>query len=412
MEKGRIEKLEPQARPRLKSVDPKIVKKTWRIPPDIEEADRATLRSLVEMGPGPRVLSIYVDLDPSLVPTPKNRQVEVTSLLDEAARRIEELDGQDRKVLRADVQRIRSYFVENPEWAKGAPSLAVFASGERGLFEIVRLSHPVPSGLWVEPTPYLEPVLSTLPARALCVALVDRAAARIFCGSEDGLEEISEFEDPVHGKHDQGGWSQARYQRSVEKSVDDHLKHVAARLLELHKAGQIRRIIVGCTEELLPRFLDHLHPYLKEHFAGRIEVDVQAASAEEVLEHSKPILVKEDQRHEDELFDRLRQEVAHKGRAAVGLRDCLEAINESRVEVLLAREGLAAPGVFGPRCGWLGLDGEEGSPCPVDGEPLEATDNIVELALERTVLMSGSTWVPRWHDDLEQWGGIAALLRF
>src|SRR5256885_9916650 len=33
--------------------------------------------------------------------------------------------------------------------------------------------------------------------------------------------------DEVHGQHDQGGWSQARYQRSVEKEVHDHLKRTA-----------------------------------------------------------------------------------------------------------------------------------------------------------------------------------------
>ena len=29
------------------------------------------------------------------------------------------------------------------------------------------------------------------------------------------------------GKHDQGGWSQARYQRHIEHLVYDHLRHVA-----------------------------------------------------------------------------------------------------------------------------------------------------------------------------------------
>jgi stalled ribosome rescue protein Dom34 len=48
----------------------------------------------------------------------------------------------------------------------------------------------------------------------------------------------------------------------------------------------------------------------------------------------------------------------------------------------------------------------------VDGEALEHTGNIVEKAVERVILLSAETWVPRFHDDLDRLGGIAALLRF
>jgi hypothetical protein len=48
----------------------------------------------------------------------------------------------------------------------------------------------------------------------------------------------------------------------------------------------------------------------------------------------------------------------------------------------------------------------------VDGGALEETGNVVEKAVERTILLSAVTWVPRFHDDLDRLGGIAALLRF
>jgi peptide chain release factor subunit 1 len=289
----------------------------------------------------------------------------------------------------------------------------VFCSGQRDLFEIVRLPVPVPSRVVIETSPYLAPVVGAVPERRLCVVLVDRAAARIFCGSEAGLEEGLDIRDEVHGQHDQGGWSQARYQRSVEDDVDDHLRNVAARLLELHREGQIDRLIVGCTEELLPRFLDKLHAYLRERFAGRIEIDVQGSPADEALARAKELLLQDDEREERQIFERLRRELAVQGKAVAGLEPTLAAVNESRVETLLARQGLQAPGVFCPKCGWLGsAEGADGRRCPVDDAELEETGNVVEKALERTLLLSGTTRVPRFEPDLEQWGGIAALLRF
>ena len=41
------------------------------------------------------------------------------------------------------------------------------------------------------------------------------------------FEETDRVVDDVHSQHDQGGWSQARYQRGVEKEKDDHLAHTA-----------------------------------------------------------------------------------------------------------------------------------------------------------------------------------------
>jgi peptide chain release factor subunit 1 len=379
---------------------------------------------LAELGEGPKVLSIYVNLDPGQFPTPRQRQSEVVSLVDQAAKAVEEVeDENDRKELRKDVQKVRTWLLEHSEWDDGAHGLAIFVSNQRDLFEILKVAVPVASLVAVEATPYLEPLTTVTPSRAVCVALIDRARARIFCGTEAGLEEvIHERDDDVPGRHDQGGWSQLRYQHHVEDHVDRHLTDVAAKLLELYKEGRVERLVVGCTEELLPRVLLHLHSYLQERFAGRIDVDINTANADRVRELAGAVLEEEDRRREAELFERLRRELAVGGKAAYGLEGTLAALNEARVEVLFTRPDLVEPGVFCPKCGWLGvpphpgggnpLAEASGSECPVDGEALEQTPNIVEKAVERAIQLSAETWVPRFQDDLDRLGGIAALLRF
>ena len=41
------------------------------------------------------------------------------------------------------------------------------------------------------------------------------------------LDEIVDKTEEAPGKHDQGGWSQARFQRHIEKLVGEHLRDVA-----------------------------------------------------------------------------------------------------------------------------------------------------------------------------------------
>jgi peptide chain release factor subunit 1 len=424
VEKSTVDKKQPELYPKLKRVDPRILKRASRMTPDVEAADRARLDALAEVGPGQAVLSIYVNLDPSQFPTPHQRQSEVVSLADQAANRVEEVeDEHDRKELRKDVQKVRAWLLEHSEWDDGARGVAIFVSNRRDLFEILKLAVPVASLVAVEETPYVEPLTALAPSRAVCVALIDRARARIFCGDEGGLEEvIHERDDDVPGRHDQGGWSQARYQHHIEDHVDRHLNDVAAELLELYKEGRVERLVIGSTEEMLPRVLDRLHAYLRERFAGRIDVDINTANADQVRRLVAAVLEEEDRRREAELFERLRRELAVGGRAAYGLEGTLAALNEARVEVLFTKPDLVEPGVFCPKCGWLGVPPQPGGrnplaeapgpECPLDGEALERTANIVEKAVERAIQLSAQTLVPRFQDDLDRLGGIAALLRF
>ena len=422
VEKSMVDKEQPELYPKLKRVDPKILKRAAsRIDPHVE-SDRSELERLAALGPGPKVLSICINLDPGQFPTPRDRRSEVVSLVDQAASRVEQEDEPDRKELRKDVQKLRAWLLEHSDWDDGARGLAIFLSNARDLFEVFKVAVPVSSTVAIEATPYLEPLAVLAPSRAVCVALVERDRARIFCGNEAALEEVAdERDEEVPGRHDQGGWSQPRYQRHIEDHVDRHLSDVAARLLDLYKEGRVERLVIGCTEELLPRVLDHLHSYLRERFAGRIEVDVKTASADELQELVAAVLEKEDERREEELFERLRREMAVAGRAAYGLEGTLAAMNEARVEVLFTKPDLTEPGVICPKCGWLGvaphpggnpLAEAAGSECPLDGEALEHTGNVVEKAVERAILLSAETCVPRFHDDLDRLGGIAALLRF
>ena len=61
------------------------------------------------------------------------------------------------------------------------------------------------------------------------------------------LHEVISFGDDVHGRHDQGGWSQARYQRSVQEDVGHHLRHVARVLKDLLRIAPYQRLLIACT---------------------------------------------------------------------------------------------------------------------------------------------------------------------
>jgi peptide chain release factor subunit 1 len=377
--------------------------------PKIQKARFGLLRKLSEMDPKGKVLSLYIDLDPAEFAIPSAIKTQVNSLLNEAEQLVERLDHHSKKALGQDIELVREFLLEDSDWSSEARSVAIFASSESALFDVVKLSKPLERGAFVEDGPHVLPMREAVSEDKWCVALVDRRTSRIFVGSPLKLNEYDEVEEDVPGQHDQGGWSQARYARWVEEEVEDHLKNVSDRLLRLHKSRHFDYLVIGSSDELWPRIAQKLHSYVAEDLIGRIEADVQNASIEDLRDKLKNLAALQEQEHEQWLLDELRKRLAHDSRAASGLAQVLESLNEARVHALLVAEGFDAAGTLCPKCGFLSEDAEE---CPVDGQAMEPAVSIIEKAFERAEEISAEWTVVRNPDALTPMGSVAALLRF
>jgi peptide chain release factor subunit 1 len=379
---------------------------------------RERLRRLARTRPDDaKVLSLFLNLDPREFATAPARGTEVRSIIDRAARMVREdesLTHAERASLRADLERVQAELGNSALDAKGAHGLAVFASSAAGLFEVLKLSEPVDHEPVIADAPFVEPLSAIGAPERWCVVLVNRRTARLFCGPGDALEEVELVEDDVHGQHDQGGWSQANYQRSVDKEVADHLRRAAevtfARLKHNLPAG----ILIGAPQELAGDFEAQLHPYLRERLAGRLDIDVENASPEEVRRAACPRIEQAARAAQDAVLARLAEAFGGgPGRAASGLEQVLAAVHEQRVEALLVDAGFAAPGVVCPKCGWLGTAESEGAAaCPADGTATTRSADVVEAAVERALTQAADVHVLRDRPELASHGRIAAILRF
>jgi peptide subunit release factor 1 (eRF1) len=364
-----------------------------------------TLRRLAELRADEgKVVSIYLNLDPTEFASAAARSTAINSLLDEAGRAARSEEPR----VREEVDRLREA-LRNMDFG-GAHGLAVFASGE-DLLEVIKLPRSVDNAVVIDEAPYIEPLVEVQSEARYGVVLVNRQTARIFRGSRDRLDEVARVDDEVHRRHDQGGWSQARYQRSVDKEAYDHLKRACDELLRLHKRRPFEALFVGAPEAVYSDFCERLHPYLSERVAGRIDVDVEHTNVDDVQNAAEATISAYERKLEKEALDRLEQGMGSGGRAAAGLEDTLAALNEQRVEVLLLQENFDAAGVCCPQCGWLGPSGVDA--CPADGTQTVARDDITDLAVRRAITQSAQ--VVRVSDDddrLEELGSIAAVLRF
>jgi peptide chain release factor subunit 1 len=376
-------------------------------------ADR--LRQLATLRPeGARVLSVFLNLDPAEFAEPPARASEIRSVVDELRRLARAEDGleHDAKVtLREDVDRIEEYL--SGFSPKGAHGVAVYACGPADLFEVIRLPRPIETRAVIDDSPLIEPLAELIRTGSWLVVLVNRQTGRMFAGDRERLDEVDVIIDDVHGQHKQGGWSQARYQRSVDEDVQDHLRNVAQAAFTRFKRAPFDHLLLGGPQETLADFESKLHAYLQERVVGRIDPDVENTSTDEVNRAAAAKIAAHERAREREELDRLSEGLAKEARAAAGLEDVLEALNERRVEVLLLDPGYQAAGCTCPQCGWVGpLDG---GACPADGTPVDCRSSVIESAVELAVVQNAEVLVVRDEDlqrELQSHGQIAAVLRF
>jgi peptide chain release factor subunit 1 len=371
-------------------------------------------RRLIEHPSTHPVVSLYLDLDPERFATPPARASQIRSLLDEANRAVEgdsSLEHEEKLALREDLGRIESYLLSREPPFQGARALAVFCSLRDNLFEVVQLTRPAEGSVVIDRTPYVEPLIRGAQDRRWCVALVTRRTARVLTGPSDRLHERESIADDVHGQHDQGGWSQANYERSYEKEADDHLRRVAEALARRWRTERFDRLALGGPIEIVSRLEGMLHDELRARLTERrVDVDVSKATDDQIRQAVAELVEVDERRRERDALDRLAAGIGSGGRAAGGPEATLEALNERRVETLLFETGFDRPGTRCPTCGLLSI--ETHGQCPADGTEMDEVEHLREAAVESALAQDANIIVVSRYPDLGPFQGIAALLRF
>jgi len=353
--------------------------------------------------------SLYLNLDPSDVPTAGDAQARMNALLTVAAKSgRKDLTHEQRGSLKADWEQIGRWFDDDFE-RDGSRGLAVFAAGLDNFWRTLPLPEPVPDKVKVGRDFELTPLVPLVGrADGTIVAVVGREQGQLYRLTAGRLEELVQHYDEQHGQHDQGGWSQARYRRHIEKLVQEHLKGVAEELDRSRRRLQSPRVVLVCSEEMRSEFTDELSAEAREALVGWTPARAQAGPAE-LLNAVTPILERAEAKDEAETIERWREEAGRNGRAAAGWEQTLEAASDARVELLLFQEGTDHPAWRCPACGRAAVS--DGS-CPLDGARMEEVDAGLDLAVHQTLAHGGAVWAIRHHEDLAPVEGIGALLRF
>ena len=358
-------------------------------------------------------ISLYLGFDSSTAGTIPGAATKINSLLDEAQKSAfatrDDLTHDQKRGLQSDFERIRNYLANDFERA-GAQGVAIFASGLDNFWSANVLSDQVPDRVCVAPDFHLRPLVPLLGrGDGAIVAVIDRERGLLFQLTNGRLEPLADLTEEQPGRHDQGGWSQSRYQRHIDELAKDHLRTVAEDLDSHVRRGLARQVVVVGPEEARAAFADLLAPETRNCVVGSTAGEGYATPAE-LLGLALPFLEQARLNEETKALERWQEEAGRSGRAASGWEQTLEAASDGRVELLLFQEGIERLAYECPSCGRAQI---QNGACPLDATRMEPRDDGIDLAVHRTLAHGGSVRaLARERRELGPVEGIAALLRY
>jgi peptide subunit release factor 1 (eRF1) len=357
-------------------------------------------------------ISLYVDLDPSIVPTAGDVATRVRSLLDAAAKSHgatrPDLAHEVRSGLKSDFERVARFF-ESEFDRDGAHGVAVFTAGPDNVWSVLGLPSSVPDVARVADDFLLAPLVPLLgKGEGGLVAVVGREQGRVLVLRGGRLQQLADLTEDAPRRHDQGGWSQSNFQRHIDNLAHEHFRAVADELdAHFHSLGR-PRIVVVCGEETRPEFAEALSNEVAGAVIGWTNAEAHASDAE-LLEIVTPWLEQSRVARESAAFARWQEETGKSARGTAGWAATLEAASDGRVELLLFQAGVQRPAYRCPACGRAALDA---TTCPLDGTTMEARDDGLDLAVRLTLAHGGEVLALQNRQELDPVEGVGAILRF
>ena len=301
-------------------------------------------------------------------------------------------------------------YVRNRYKRGHALGLALFSLSAAKFWHVEETPESVPVRVVFAPHPYMTPLVKAISrSKPLLLLLTDRQFARILL--MDGLDvtEVEKSKDFVPHHSEQGGWSQARYQRHSDEWAKHHLSKVTQMVFELEQHEPFRWIVLGIEPEVEQDVERDLHPYIKDKVVAKIHVRLDA-TVDEIAERAAEARARAEDRLIDRLVDRIREGLGPGGHAAAGLADTVEALNEKRVHILVFQDGFSHPGAECPNCGMLVA--EPVDVCPTCEHGTRRVDNVVDSGVQRAIEQRAQVEVAVDRGQLDPIHSIGAILYY
>lgn len=366
----------------------------------------ALLSELAQVEEGPPVITIALDTHWRNERHRERVRIFVRDQVRDARKLFDPVDDESRGISET-LDRIEIWVDEviNRERYESSDGMVLYASEPRGLFVECALPVAADMGLWIDRRPRLWPLALQLEhTRPLILVDVDATGAHITQWQFGRIDEET-IEREIQGRHQKGGWSQARYQRNIREDVHRVWKECASRLQQLVLADPRAYIALLGQDANLRGFQRQLPAVVTERV---VAMRPSPPLAEKRLSIGFDVLEKERIAHEFAVVHHVLRQGLSDRSGTVGLEETLMAINERQVRELAMARLFDAQGVKCVSCNGLWTLAAKG--CVFCGEAVELVSLRDEI-LRRSIVQDADVVIVADGGPLDAYQGVGSLLR-
>jgi peptide chain release factor subunit 1 len=362
------------------------------------------LQTLIAYRPAGSVLSVYLNVDPSVGAGDFHR-LQLRQML----------KGYEDRA--PDDVRAVERFVDH-EYDGSGRALAMFSCTQADYFDAFSLAVPLRSrARWMD-RPYVKPLADLIDRHGnFGVAIVDRQGARFFRFHLGELTEQEATSGEAVRRTKRGGGTQSQGRRgglaggarAADEHADRNLREAAQAASAFFAGTRVRRVLIGGTEENVARFSALLPKKWQSLVVGSFPIE-RTAGHVQILEKAKEVANRAEIERERRLVENVVTAAAKGREGVVNLDRTLAAVNAGQVQTLIVSEGYRAPGYRCRGCGHL--TAQALADCPFCGGTFAEIEDAVELAVRRVMEEGGDVEVVRDSPLLERAGRIGGQLRY
>ncbi len=360
------------------------------------------LRELLDFKTEHQVLSVYLNTDPTQGSADAYK-LRLRSMMKDIE-------------LKNDVQNIESYIDFDFDWS--GRCVALFSCAAEDFFRAFSFAVPVRDRVRISKRPHVKPLADLLDFYGgYGVALVDKIDARLFYFHLGELLEEEELSGESVRRTKRGGGSQALGRRGgtpgltsyVEEVADRNIKEAAEFAARFFGENNVRRVLIGGTEENVNLFRNHLPKTWQSLVIGSFPIS-KTANKTEIMDRAFRVGQEAERKKQIKLVQTIITNEAKGLGGVINLEETLNAVHDGRVHTLVIREGYSAPGFRCQGCGYL--TSEQLENCPFCENQFENIPDAVELAVRRVMRDGGEVEVLRDTEVNQGFDNIGALLRY
>lgn len=316
------------------------------------------------------------------------------------------------EIFKKNMEKIKEYLEKdlNKEMiGKKYQAIALFYSLPNHFFEVYGLSHTIEDHLIVDTSPYIRPLAQLIDEwESYTLVLINTNEAELYTISIGEIKEHKHLAAHIMNKHKKGGWSQMRFQRLRQESIDHFFQKVLETLEKFIKNENIAGLVLAGPGEAKDHFKKELPIKLAEQVISVIDYDIDIPTEKLVDEVSLKVSKIEKQKG-DEAVKRLRDKVLKTGQGVYGVPATAQAVKEGRVKMLILSSTLKPRGWICERCQIIELGNK--STCPNCGNKTSEVD-VLEEILEFAERTDAIIEFVDNNPLLEELGGVGAILRY